>query len=119
MISDKRLYLAADGETVVEDGDARANTLLVGAGSEIADDDARRYGLLPKAADPVPAARDVPDWSGEAENLAQDAEKKAEGEADGETVVEDGDPKPEAEGKAIHHPPATKARIGPSRGRGR
>lgn len=115
MISDKRLYLAADGETVVEDGDARANTLLVGAGGEIADDDARRYGLLPKADEPQQPAREVPDWSGEAVK----EEPASEDESEPETVVEDGDAKPEAGGKAIHAPPATKARSGPSRGRGR
>lgn len=115
MRSDKRLYLAADGETVVEDGDMRANTLLVGAGCEISDDEARRYGLMPKAAEPKQPARDVPDWSGVKE---PEPEKEPEPDADEEpetgVVVEE---EPEAKGKAILGPPATKAQSGPSRGR--
>lgn len=44
--SDRRLFLAADGVTVVEEGDARAATLLVGEGGQLSDADARRYGLI-------------------------------------------------------------------------
>lgn len=43
--SDRRLYLAADGETVVEEGDPRAATLLVGEGGQLSVEDAARYGL--------------------------------------------------------------------------
>lgn len=44
-ISDRRYYLAADGETVVGEGDPRAATLLVGEGGQLSDEDAARYGL--------------------------------------------------------------------------
>lgn len=47
MLSTKRYYLAADGETVVEAGDERAATLLVGEGCEIPDEQAKRYGIHP------------------------------------------------------------------------
>jgi hypothetical protein len=46
--SEKRLYLADDGKTVVEEGNPRAATLLVGAGGQLSDEDARRYGLTEK-----------------------------------------------------------------------
>lgn len=45
MISRERLYLTSDG-AVVREGDPRAVTLLVGAGGELADSEAQRYGLL-------------------------------------------------------------------------
>ncbi len=44
-VSEKRLYLADDGKTVVEEGDPRAATLLVGVGGTLSDEDAKRYGL--------------------------------------------------------------------------
>ena len=43
--SKKRLYLSADGQ-VVEEGDERAATLLVGEGGQLSDEDAAKYGLL-------------------------------------------------------------------------
>lgn len=43
--SDKRLWLTADGATVVEDGDPRARVLLVAAGGEIDDALAKKFGL--------------------------------------------------------------------------
>lgn len=43
--SDRALYLNADRTEVVEEGDPEAAFLLVGAGSEIDDADAARYGL--------------------------------------------------------------------------
>lgn len=48
-ITDRRHYLAADGETVVEEGDPRAAILLFGMGAEVSDADAARYGLKAKA----------------------------------------------------------------------
>jgi hypothetical protein len=47
--SDRRLYLAEDGQTVVEEGDPRAATLLVGEGGELSAEDAKRYGVTLKA----------------------------------------------------------------------
>ncbi len=41
-----RLWLAADGETVVEEGDPRAATLLIAPGQTMPRADAERYGLL-------------------------------------------------------------------------
>lgn len=43
-ISDRRLYLTADDE-VVEDGDPRAATLLVGEGGQVDDETVKRYKL--------------------------------------------------------------------------
>lgn len=48
-ISDRRLYLAAD-DTVVEDGDPRAVSLLVGEGGQVDDETVKRYKLKAKAA---------------------------------------------------------------------
>jgi hypothetical protein len=42
--SDKRLYLTSDGQ-VVEEGDERAATLLVGEGGQLSDEQAAQYGL--------------------------------------------------------------------------
>jgi hypothetical protein len=44
-ISDRRLYLAEDKSTVVEEGDLRARTLLVGEGSEIEQTTAHALGI--------------------------------------------------------------------------
>lgn len=52
-ISTRRLYLTADGATVVEEGDARAATLLVGVGGQLSDEDATRYHLRPEADAPA------------------------------------------------------------------
>jgi len=49
-ISPRRLFLTADRERVVEDGDVEARFLLVGKGGEMPMAEAERYGLLkPKA----------------------------------------------------------------------
>jgi hypothetical protein len=60
--SPRRLYLTADGH-VVEEGDPRAATLLVGAGGELDAAEAERLGLLaPPAAKAVaepPATKHV------------------------------------------------------------
>ena len=63
--SDKRLYLTREGE-VVEEGDERAATLLVGEGGQLSDAQAAQYGLTgkqeaPKSADV--AAPESPDGS--------------------------------------------------------
>jgi hypothetical protein len=42
--SDKRLYLTADDQ-VVEEGDERAVSLLVGEGGQLSDAQAAKYGL--------------------------------------------------------------------------
>lgn len=45
IIADRRLYLAADRTTVVEEGDRRAAFLLAGQGSEIPAAEVERLGL--------------------------------------------------------------------------
>lgn len=45
IVADRRLYLAADKATVVEDGDPRAAFLLCGVGGEIPAKEAERLGL--------------------------------------------------------------------------
>lgn len=47
-VSDRRLYLTADGR-VVDEGDEAARTLLVGEGCELDDATAAQYGLSGKA----------------------------------------------------------------------
>jgi hypothetical protein len=44
-IADRRLYLTADRERVVEHGDPEAAILFAAEGSPIAQEDAERYGL--------------------------------------------------------------------------
>jgi hypothetical protein len=46
---DRRLWLTADRERVVEDGDPEAAFLLAALGQTISESDAERYGLVPKA----------------------------------------------------------------------
>ena len=48
-LSDRRLYLNADGTKVVEHDDPEAATLLVGEGGELDDAEAAKYGLGQKA----------------------------------------------------------------------
>ena len=60
--ADRRLYLASDGTTVVEDGDERAAVLIAVAGTELSDEEAQRYGLSrssPKARSAPPATKQV------------------------------------------------------------
>jgi hypothetical protein len=44
--SDRKLWLTADREHVVEDGSSEAAFLFAGEGDEITTEDAERYGLL-------------------------------------------------------------------------
>lgn len=50
-----RLYLAADRQTVVSEGDERAAFVLVGPGGQLSDEDAARYGLVAEKAAPPKA----------------------------------------------------------------
>lgn len=43
------LYVADDGQTVVEEGDPRAAFLLVAAGAQLPIEEAEKYGLTEKA----------------------------------------------------------------------
>lgn len=53
--ADRRLYLAADGVTVVEEGDSRRASLLVPVGGTLPMERARELGLITEAA---PAAEE-------------------------------------------------------------
>lgn len=50
MKADRKLYLTADRERVVEEGDPEAAFLLAAPGKEISDADAEKYGLKPAPA---------------------------------------------------------------------
>lgn len=52
---DRKLWLTADREKVVEDGDPKAAFLLGNEGAEVPDDEAKRLGLTgsKKAAEPA------------------------------------------------------------------
>lgn len=54
--SDRRLYLTAD-DTVVEEGDVRAVSLLIGEGGTIDAATAKRYGLVKPAEDAEPEVK--------------------------------------------------------------
>lgn len=64
---DRRLWLAADGETLVEDGDPKASTLWATEGTDVSDDEAKRVGYKPagkasskSAKQPANKARSAP-----------------------------------------------------------
>lgn len=44
-IVDRKLWLTADRDQVVEEGDSRAAFLFATPGDEVSDTDAKRYGL--------------------------------------------------------------------------
>lgn len=83
--SEKRLYLNSDRSKVVEEDDADAAYLLVNAGGQVSDADAKQYDL--KKAD-----------------VKADAEEKAE-EKPAENKAEE-----KAESKQVEDPPENKAR---------
>jgi hypothetical protein len=56
-IADRKLWLTADREKVVEDGDPAAAFLFATEGDEITDEDAKRYGVKAKA---KPADKQAP-----------------------------------------------------------
>lgn len=61
MISSKTLYLTADRENVVEEGDPKAQFLLVKAGMELPDAMAEKYGVKgDKKAAAAPPAEPAP-----------------------------------------------------------
>jgi hypothetical protein len=85
-VTDRKLWLTADRERVVEDGDPEAASLLASKGKAIPDDVAKRYGLTGKPARP------------EAAEAAEAAEVPAADAAD-------------PEGKAVADPPDDKAAL--------
>lgn len=52
---DRRLYLAADRETLVEDGDPGAAFLWASEGDEVTDEEAERVGYKPSRKSKQPA----------------------------------------------------------------
>ena len=54
---DRTLWLTADRDKVVEDGDPKAAFLLGTAGKDVPDDEAKRLGITEKKA---PAAKQTP-----------------------------------------------------------
>lgn len=64
MISQKSYYLTADRQNVVEEGDPKAQFLLVRAGMELPDALAEQYGLSGKKAAAPPPAQSAPADSG-------------------------------------------------------
>ena len=87
MIADRTLYLTADRKTLVEEGDPSAAFLFVKKGDYLDEDEAKRLGWPPAATDPTTELIDM-------EELLRKAQE-------------------EAEAKALHEPPETKAERGP------
>ena len=90
MISDRMLWVAADGKTIVEDRDRSAAILLTGPGKPIPDEDVRKFGLScdadgrvvqlgpaaePEASKPEREAKDEPEVK-ERDKPADKAAKK-------------------------------------------
>lgn len=77
--SDKRLYVNRDETEIVEEGSPEAASLLVGAGGEIPDEVAKKYGLTnaPEAQENSPADQAVNDAK-EAKQAANKAAPKTE-----------------------------------------
>jgi Rieske Fe-S protein len=100
-VTDRKLWLTADRERVVEDGDPEAASLLASKGKAIPDDVAKRYGLTGKPARPEAVeAAEVP--------AADDADPPAEAAEAAEVPAADAaDP----EGKAVADPPDDKAAL--------
>lgn len=98
LLSDRRLYLTADKETVVEDGDPRAAYLFATEGYELSAGIVEQYGLvsvegrvvLPGApkpeAEPEAKATEEPDGDGAAEESSE--QPNAEPSADPEPATE-------------------------------
>lgn len=74
MQADRRLWLTADRERVVEEGDPEAAFLFATPGKDISDEDVERYGLKP--ARKAPAA-DAPAEEKQAAPAANKARKSA------------------------------------------
>lgn len=58
--ADRKLWLTADRESVVEDGDPKAAFLLAAEGDEVSDEDVKRYGIKARSA-PANKARSATD----------------------------------------------------------
>lgn len=74
--ADRKLWLTADKETLVEDGDPKAAFLFASEGDEVSDEDAERYGLKPKKAEAKQSAPAEDKQASAPANKARAAKKK-------------------------------------------
>lgn len=101
-IPTRRLWLAKDGETVVEDGDLRAGTLLTVPGRSVTDSFEEQYGLAAVEArldeDISPASAGTPPLKQDtkADESVDDPDPDGDGDED-EPDPDDGDDEPEDE----------------------
>jgi hypothetical protein len=75
--TDRKLWLTADRERVVEDGDPEAAFLLASAGKTLDAETVERYGLDPKAGKGKGAKDAAPDAQAEAKAVAEPPANKA------------------------------------------
>lgn len=83
--SDRRLYLSRDKSKVLEAGDTNAGYLFAAPGAEIAEADAKAYGLehrdgkviLPRVEEPKRAAEPKAAKKGEDKSLKRGGDKSA------------------------------------------
>lgn len=105
----KRLYLTADRQRAVEEGDPAASYLLVAEGGEIPDAEADRLGLTGKTKPAGRATGEVPSTEADpVETEAKAVEPKAPSAPLGASSAE-------TETKAVESAPENKARAGRSR----
>ncbi len=81
-VSDKRLYLTADGKVTEDPNEASGGKLLVGVGGELPNDEAERYGLIGGKAEKPPANKGR-------KGTANKAEAEAEAEPEPEAPAEE------------------------------
>ena len=72
--SDKRLYVNADRSKIVEEDSPEAAYLLVGAGGQVSDEDAKKYGLKASRSAENKKADDEP----ESKQVAEPPQNKAQ-----------------------------------------
>lgn len=101
VVAEQRLWLTADKDELVPDGDPRARFLFSVPGRAIPYADALRYGLLDEPAEPEPEPEDnsEPEPSSEPEPAGSmgAGEEQAEASAEAEEPPE---PKPKKQSKA-------------------
>jgi hypothetical protein len=76
VIADRRLWLTADREQVVEEGDPSAAFLFATPGKEVSDADAERYGLKASKAKPAETQQAEPAEEKQAAEPANKARKR-------------------------------------------
>jgi hypothetical protein len=106
--SEKRLYLTADRERVVEEGDENAAYLLVAEGGELSDEEVNRYKLKGGNA---PEQSQL-DREQEALKLAEERGSEDEAAVRRQTIagLEDEEKAQKTQRKQVDSPPENKAR---------